>query len=95
VHNESELKNYVGEHINLVGVNNRNLKTFETDVNLSQTLADFIPNDFVKVSESGLSDPTIIKELRKYGFEGFLIGETFMSYSRPERAAKEFIRQLR
>ncbi len=94
VHNKQELEKSLGDHINLVGVNNRNLRTFETDVNVSKGIAESIPSDFVKVSESGLSDPNTIQELREHGFEGFLIGETFMSHGRPEKAAKDFIKQL-
>ncbi len=94
VHNAEELEKSIGNHANLVGVNNRNLRTFETDVAVSKSLASSIPSDFVKVSESGLSDPETVKELKNHGFEGFLIGETFMSHGRPEKAAKEFIKQL-
>lgn len=95
VHNEEELNNSIGNHIDLVGVNNRNLKTFETDIAISKTLADHIPKDFVKVSESGISDPETIKELKTFGFEGFLIGESFMKNGRPEKAAREFIKKLK
>jgi len=95
VHDEEEIHRSVGDHVNLVGVNNRNLRTFETDISVSKKLAESIPADFVKVSESGLSDPNSVKELRKHGFKGFLIGESFMSHGRPEKAAMEFIKQLR
>lgn len=95
VHNEEELESSMGKDIDLIGVNNRNLRTFETDIDVSIKLADRIPSDFVKVSESGLSDPSAVKKLRGCGFEGFLIGETFMSHGRPEKAAKEFIDQLK
>ncbi len=94
VHDKKELEKSIGDHINLIGVNNRNLRTFETDIEVSKSLAGSIPSDFVKVSESGLSDPKAIKELKEHGFEGFLIGEIFMSNGRPEKAAKEFIKQL-
>jgi indole-3-glycerol phosphate synthase len=94
VHNEKELQTSISEYVNLVGVNNRDLKTFKTDVNVSKNLASKIPNEFVKVSESGISFPETIKELKEYGYEGFLIGETFMVSGRPERAAKEFIKRL-
>ncbi|MEQ9403387.1 MAG: indole-3-glycerol phosphate synthase TrpC [Cyclobacteriaceae bacterium] len=95
IHNEEELNNSSLDHVDLIGVNNRNLKTFETSVNVSKELATIIPDEFVKVSESGISDPDIIKELRSYGFEGFLIGETFMKTGRPEKTAKEFIQKLK
>lgn len=94
VHNEDELNRSITNKIDLIGVNNRNLKTFETNVQTSFDLAELIPKDFVKVSESGIADPDTIKQLKKYGFEGFLIGETFMKSGRPEKAAKEFIKQL-
>lgn len=95
VHNHDELERSITDKVNLIGVNNRNLKTFVTDVEVSKSLADKIPNEFLKVSESGISNPDTIKELKTYGFEGFLIGETFMTNSRPEKAAKAFMKQLK
>ncbi|GAB4238617.1 MAG: indole-3-glycerol phosphate synthase TrpC [Ekhidna sp.] len=94
VHNEGELQSSICKDVDLIGVNNRNLKTFETTVQTSRQLADQIPNEFVKISESGLSSAAVISDLKGHGFEGFLIGETFMKSSRPERAAKELISQL-
>lgn len=94
VHNEAELNNSITDKVNLIGVNNRDLKTFETNVQVSKDLASKIPSEFVKISESGISDPETIKELKEYGFEGFLIGETFMKHGRPEKAAKDFIKRL-
>jgi indole-3-glycerol phosphate synthase len=78
----------------LVGVNNRSLKTFEENIDVSKRLASLIPKDKVKVSESGLRNPNVIADLKKSGYEGFLIGETFMRHGRPEEAAMEFIKQL-
>ena len=95
VHDEEELKQSSGVDADLVGVNNRSLKTFEVSVDVSKRLAPMIPKDKVKVSESGISDPATITELKKFGYEGFLIGETFMKNGRPEEAAMEFIRQLK
>lgn len=94
VHNEEELNNSITDKVDLIGVNNRDLKTFETNILTSKELAEKIPEDFIKVSESGLSNPETVLELKQYGFEGFLIGETFMQTGRPEKAAKEFIKQL-
>ncbi|WP_462250811.1 indole-3-glycerol phosphate synthase TrpC [Ekhidna sp.] len=94
VHNQEELERSITDKVDLIGVNNRNLKTFETDVKTSFDLAELIPSEFTKVSESGISDPNTIKQLKQYGYEGFLIGETFMKNGRPEKAAKEFIKQL-
>jgi indole-3-glycerol phosphate synthase len=95
VHDEDELSQHVETPANLIGVNNRNLKTFEVSIDTSKRLAGKIPSSAVKVSESGISDPATIIELRKYGYEGFLMGENFMKHSRPEKAAREFVSALR
>lgn len=94
VHNREELVGSLNDHADLIGVNNRNLKTFETSVEVSKSLAKEIPDSFVKISESGISDPETISELKGFGFEGFLIGETFMATGRPEKTAREFIKKL-
>ena len=93
VHSESELT-YVGENIDMVGVNNRNLGTFHTDVENSYRLASLLPKDYVLVSESGISNPQTVRELREAGFRGFLIGETFMKTSNPGAALREFISKI-
>jgi indole-3-glycerol phosphate synthase len=77
-----------------LGVNNRNLKTFEVSLEISKLLSDQIPNDFVKVSESGISSVEAIKELQPYGYKGFLIGENFMKTAHPGQSAMEFIKTL-
>ena len=69
----------------MVGINNRNLGTFFTDVENSFRLVGQLPQDAVLVSESGISDPEIVKRLRAAGFRGFLIGETFMKHSDREK----------
>lgn len=79
----------------IIGINNRNLKTFEVDLEHSIRLANQIPNTCVRVSESGISDPRIIMGLKEYGFQGFLIGETFMKEEDPGAACEAFIHQLR
>lgn len=79
----------------IVGINNRNLKTFEVDLEHSMALANQIPDDCVKVSESGLSDPRIVTGLKEYGFKGFLIGENFMKTENPGEACEAFISQIR
>ena len=94
VHNEEELVANKDADVDLMGVNNRNLKTFETSIDVSKRLSSLIPNHVVKVSESGIDSPLTIQELKKYGFEGFLIGQNFMEHSRPEKAAKDFITEL-
>ncbi len=95
VHDEDELHANLESGANLVGVNNRNLKTFEVSIDTSLKLAEMIPSGVVKVSESGISDPATIIELKKYGYQGFLMGENFMKHSRPEKAAREFAASLR
>jgi indole-3-glycerol phosphate synthase len=93
VHSEEELE-IINEYVDMVGVNNRNLKTFTVDIETSVDLAKLIPDRFVKISESGLSDVKTIHYLRKHGFQGFLIGETFMKGSDPGEACKNFISRL-
>ena len=75
----------------LCGINNRNLGSFVTDVENSFRLAELLPKDAVKVSESGISDPTTVRALRSAGFRGFLIGENFMKTPDPGLALREFI----
>lgn len=79
----------------IIGVNNRNLKTFEVDLEHSIELASQIPDSCVKVSESGISDPRIITGLKEYDFRGFLIGENFMKEEDPGAACEAFISQIR
>ncbi len=95
VHNEEELSANLGAGADLIGVNNRDLKTFDVSLEVSKRLAPLIPAGVVKVSESGISDPESIAELRQHGFEGFLIGENFMKERDPGIAVREFARQLR
>ncbi len=91
VHDEVELSSNLDSGADLIGVNNRNLKTFEVSIETSRRLAKSIPSNCVAVSESGISSPSAIHELRALGYEGFLIGEEFMKYPRPDEAAREFI----
>lgn len=93
VHTEEELEKHTPE-IKLVGINNRNLKTFEVDFENSIRLANQLPNDTVKIAESGISNPDNISVLRSHGFEGFLIGENFMKTAEPEITAKKFIEHI-
>ena len=94
VHNEEELQKSIMPSIDMLGVNNRNLKTFDVSLNTSKNLSSKIPDDFVKVSESGISNIEAIKELQPYGYQGFLIGENFMKTDNPGASAKEFIKNL-
>ena len=95
VHDGEELERSLCDEIDLVGVNNRNLKTFEVSLDISLSLVDKIPSSFVKISESGISDPRTLISLKKAGFDGFLIGENFMKSGRPEQAAYNFIKEYR
>ena len=72
----------------------RNLKTFEVSLETSRSLAEKIPDQFLKVSESGISDPNSIKELIEFGYKGFLIGENFMKSDHPGNTAKDFIKKI-
>ena len=94
VHNEEELYKSIMPSLNMIGVNNRNLKTFEVSLSYSKELTNFIPNDFVKISESGITTISDVKELQQYGYQGFLIGENFMKTDNAGFAASEFIKQL-
>ena len=95
VHNQEELSEHMGTEADLIGVNNRDLKTFNVDVNTSKELAVHIPEQVIKVSESGISEPETILDLREYGYRGFLIGQNFMAHNRPEKACRDFIHRLR
>ncbi|MDY2587884.1 indole-3-glycerol phosphate synthase TrpC [Winogradskyella aquimaris] len=94
VHNLEELQKSIMPSIDMLGVNNRNLKTFEVSLETSKTLSQHIPADFVKVSESGISTIEAIKELQPFGYKGFLIGENFMKTDNPGASATEFINTL-
>jgi indole-3-glycerol phosphate synthase len=94
VHNEEELHKSIMPSIDMLGVNNRNLKTFDVSLETSKTLSKLIPNDFVKVSESGISNVVSIKDLQNYGFQGFLIGENFMKTDDAGKSANQFIKEL-
>lgn len=86
VHDAEELDETLCDDVDMVGVNNRNLKTFATSIDTSLELAEAIPNSFVKISESGLKDAETILKLYCHGYQGFLIGETFMKTSDPAAA---------
>jgi len=94
VHNLEELEKSIMPGLDMLGVNNRNLKTFEVSLDTSKSLAEKIPDEFVKVSESGISTVEAIKDLKTYGYQGFLVGENFMKTQDPGRTALEFIKQL-
>ncbi len=95
VHNLEELEKSIMPSLTIIGVNNRNLKTFELNLQTSIDLVKYIPNDFVKISESGISHTDDIKLLKSHGFQGFLIGENFMKTNNPGESLLEFINELK
>jgi indole-3-glycerol phosphate synthase len=94
IHQEEEL-NHVCDETEIVGVNNRDLKTLRVDPGLSLRLAEKIASDKIKISESGIQDPDTICQLKKSGFRGFLIGEAFMKESDPAIAFASFVNRLK
>ena len=91
VHDSDELARSINPHIDCVGVNNRDLKTFEVSIDTSISLADKIPDEFVKISESGINGPRTIIELKQAGYQGFLVSERFMQSARPQKSCAAFI----
>jgi indole-3-glycerol phosphate synthase len=93
IHNEEELQ-HICDDVNVVGVNNRDLKTFNVDINSSIELGEMIPVNKVKISESGIDDVATIRLLKEHGFKGFLMGEKFMKEKNPGEAFQEFVKEL-
>ena len=94
VHNRVELDRSLCDDLDAVGVNNRNLGDFSVSIQHSYDLVEHIPSQFLKISESGISNPKVIKDLKAAGFNGFLIGENFMKEENPGEAMKEFISKI-
>lgn len=95
VHNLEELQRSINPNLDAIGVNNRNLADFTVSVETSYQLAEHIPAEFLKISESAISNPETIKQLKKAGFNGFLIGENFMKQADPGAAMREFVQDLK
>ncbi len=93
VHSEDELDK-ISPDINIIGVNNRDLKTFEVDIMRSVKLSELIPSDKVRIAESGISSPTDLLMLYNAGYKGFLIGTGFMNRPDPGKSCSEFIRSV-
>ncbi|HUZ61252.1 MAG TPA: indole-3-glycerol phosphate synthase TrpC [Hanamia sp.] len=93
IHNESEL-DHICDEIDVVGINNRDLKSFKVDLNLSIELCKRIPSGKIKISESGIDDVKTIQFLRQNGFHGFLMGEKFMKEKDPGKAFQDFVKML-
>jgi len=94
IHDDTEL-NHICEEVDMVGVNNRNLKTFEVSIQTSLDLINKIPSNKLAIAESGISDVNTIVTLRNAGFNGFLIGENFMKETDPSIAFADFVNQLK
>jgi indole-3-glycerol phosphate synthase len=94
LHDETEIGK-IDTEVDLIGINNRNLKDFKVDLDRSLRLLDRLPAKAVKLSESGISDPVTVDFLRNRGFHGFLMGENFMKSENPASACARFIAQLK
>ncbi len=94
IHNEEEL-GHICDEVSMVGVNNRNLHTFEVSIETSLSLIDKLPKNKPAIAESGISNPETIVTLKQAGFKGFLIGETFMKEPDPAIAFADFIERLK
>lgn len=93
LHHPDELSK-VYEKVNVIGVNNRDLNTMKIDIQQSLYMADLLPKHMIKISESGIENPQTIADLKKMGYQGFLIGSHFMKQPHPHLACKEFINEL-
>ncbi len=93
LHDETEL-NHICDAVDMVGINNRNLKTFTVDIDNSLRLAKQIPSKFVKIAESGIDNVETIKLFKDNGYKGFLIGEQFMKGENPAKAFEEFVKNM-
>jgi indole-3-glycerol phosphate synthase len=94
VHERDELDK-VNQFVDIIGVNNRNLKTFEVDVETSVKISEKIPSGYCRISESGISSVSVIMNLKSHGFEGFLMGERFMNTPDPVKSFSEFVSELK
>lgn len=95
VKNRDELENSICEDTHIIGVNNRNLENFKVDIENSIRLSEFIPEGITKISESGISSPEAVLQLREHGFKGFLMGTHFMKQADPIAGCRDFISQLK
>lgn len=93
IHHEDELK-LLNSYVQMVGINNRNLKTFQVDLDQSIRLATALPKSMIPIAESGISSPDEYFKLKNAGFKGFLMGEYFMKQQDPAAACQEFCRTV-
>ncbi|MEO6134623.1 MAG: indole-3-glycerol phosphate synthase TrpC [Ginsengibacter sp.] len=94
IHTEEELE-HIHDSVDVIGINNRNLKNFEVDIQHSIDLGNKIPGDKLKIAESGIHDVATIKLLQQNGFNGFLMGEKFMKEKNPGEAFRNFVNELK
>ena len=94
IHEAEELIK-INEYVNIIGVNNRDLKTFQVDANTSLKIINRIPSEFIRISESGISSPLMIKKLKDAGYNGYLIGEKFMLSDDPVKAFSDFVKEIK
>lgn len=92
--NEEEVETYAGQDIDMVGINNRNLQDFSVNYDNSLKMASLLPEDKIKIAESGITSAEDIRHLQKAGFKGFLVGSRFMQHSHPGQACKDMIKAL-
>jgi indole-3-glycerol phosphate synthase len=90
-HDEEELRRAVDAGCDLIGVNNRNLRTFKVDPQTTLRLAEMIPKDVVGVAESGIEKRADIARLRGAGYQAFLIGESLMKAESPGEALRSLL----
>jgi indole-3-glycerol phosphate synthase len=93
LHDERETE-YITPHNQLIGINNRNLGSFVTDVQKSFRMIELLPREALLISESGISDPQVVRELRDAGYRGFLIGENFMKSDEPGESLRAFLGEV-
>jgi indole-3-glycerol phosphate synthase len=93
IHSEAELDR-ISDSVDMVGINNRNLKTFEVDIETSIRLLQALPAGKPAIAESGISDVSVFKSLQAAGFQGFLMGEHFMKQTDPGAAIGQFVYSL-
>ncbi|HRW74469.1 MAG: indole-3-glycerol phosphate synthase TrpC [Lewinellaceae bacterium] len=94
IHEEAHLDK-ISPEAQVIGVNNRDLRDFSVDMQRSMDLLPFLPSEMVPISESGLSMPETVADLKQAGFKGFLMGEAFMTTDRPGQACRQFIQDVR
>lgn len=94
IHTDAEL-GHICDEVDIVGVNNRDLKTFAVDINRSIELSKQIPAGKIKIAESGISNIETINRFKEAGFKGFLMGEHFMKAEKPGEAFRQFVQQLK